>query len=57
MKETNFLMGDILLDIPEAHGVDVVRTMAKVGVKFEWGENAQVFRKVMFIGKPSREIG
>lgn len=52
LKHVNFLMGDILLDIPEAHGVDVIRTMAKIGVKFEWGENAKVFRKVMLIGKP-----
>lgn len=49
-------MGDILLDVPEAHGVDVVRTMARVGVKFEWGEKAQVFRKVILIGKPSGEV-
>jgi hypothetical protein len=51
LKETNFLMGDVLLDIPEAHGIDVVRTMAKVGVKFEWGLKAKVFKKVMIVGK------
>lgn len=52
LKNVNFLMGDILLDIPEAHGVDVVRTMAKIDIRFEWGKKAKIFRKVMLIGKP-----
>lgn len=51
---SNRLNGDIILEIPEACGVDVVRTMARVGVKFEWGLSAKVFRKVMLIGKPVR---
>jgi hypothetical protein len=47
----NCIMGDLILQIPEAHGVDVVRTMAKVGVTFEWGLQAKMIRKVMLVGK------
>jgi len=31
--------------------IDVIRTMAKVGVRFEWGLEAKKFVKVMFVGK------
>jgi len=48
---SNRLLGDIILEIPEACGVDVVRTMASVGIRFEWGLNAKTYRKVMLIGK------
>lgn len=51
LKHVNYIMGDVLLEIPEAHGVDVVRTMAKVGVTFEWGLQAKTILKVMLIGK------
>ena len=51
LKYINYLMGDVLLYIPEAHGVNVIETMVKVGVTFEWGLNAKVFKKVMFVGK------
>lgn len=50
-RHINHIMEDVLLDIPEAHGVDVVRTMAKVGIKFEWGLQAKTIRKVMLVGK------
>lgn len=55
LNNVNFLMRDVLLEIPEAHGVDVVRTMAKVGVTFEWGLQAKTIRKVMLIGKKEEE--
>jgi hypothetical protein len=51
LRKVNHIMGDVLLKIPEAHGVDVVRTMSKVGVTFEWGLQAKMIRKVMLIGK------
>ncbi len=54
---SNRLHGDIILEIPEASGVDLVRTMAKVGVHFEWGEQAKMFRKVMLVGKIHRDEG
>ena len=41
----------IILEIPECHGIDVIRTMAKVGVRFEWGLGAKRFVKVMLVGK------
>jgi len=41
----------VILEIPEAFGINVVETMAKVGVKFEWGIRAKIIRKVMLIGK------
>ena len=50
-SQMNYIMSDLILQIPEAHGVDVVRTMAKVGVTFEWGLQAKTIRKVMLIGK------
>jgi hypothetical protein len=49
--------GTVLLTIPERHGIDVVLTMAKVGVKFEWGINAKKIRKVMFVGKQIQPQG
>jgi len=52
---SNRLLGDIILEIPEACGVDVVRTMSKVGVKFEWGEQAKKIKKIMLIGKVQKK--
>ena len=37
-----------MLDIPEACGVDVFATMAKIGVMLE--RNPRIVRKVMLIG-------
>lgn len=54
---SNRLLGDIILEKPEASGVDLVRTMAKVGMRFEWGEEAKIFRKIMLIGKIHRNEG
>jgi len=51
LKHVNFLIGDILLEIPEAHGIDVIRTMAKIDIKFEWGLQAKTIKKVMLVGK------
>lgn len=48
---SNRLMGDVILEVPEACGVHVILTMAKVGVRFEWGDNAKTIRKVMLVGK------
>ena len=38
----------VLLDIPEAHGVDVFKTMTRVGVFIE--QKPDVVRKVMLVG-------
>ncbi len=44
-------IGDILLTVPEASGVHVFDTMAKVGVTLE--REANFVQKVMFVGKHS----
>ena len=44
------LQGDVLLEIPEACGVNVFETMSKVGVIFQRSEPNYVI-KVMLIGK------
>lgn len=41
--------GDILLDIPEANGINIFETMAKVGVILE--KRPDIVRKIMIIGK------
>jgi hypothetical protein len=41
--------GDVLLEIPEACGVNVFETMAKVGINIE--RHPDMVRKVMLIGK------
>lgn len=56
LKKT-IMDGTVLLEIPERHGIDVVLTMAKVGVKFEWGINAKKIIKVMFVGKQIQPEG
>ncbi len=43
------LEGDILLDIPEACGVNVFETMAKVGIVID--RHPDIVRKVMLVGK------
>lgn len=47
----NCIMGDVLLEIPESQGVNVIATMAKVGITFNWGLEAKVFKKVMLVGR------
>ncbi len=44
-------IGDVILTIPEACGVHVFETMARVGVAIQ--RNPDVVRKVMLIGRPS----
>lgn len=44
-----FRDGDIILDIPEACGVNVFETMAKAGINIE--KHPDIVRKVMLIGK------
>jgi hypothetical protein len=44
----------LLLDIPEANGINVFETMAKVGVTLERKPNT--VRKVMIIGLKTREV-
>lgn len=46
------LMGDILLDIPEANGVDVFKTMKKHGLILE--PDPDYVYKIMFVGKSSQ---
>lgn len=48
------LMGDVLLDIPEANGVQVFDTMAKHGLILE-RRNPDIIHKVMLVGKRSSE--
>lgn len=47
----NQLDAEIMLDIPEASGVNLVRTMADIGITLEWGTTARTIRKIMMIGK------
>jgi len=44
-----YRQGDIVLEIPEAHGIDVFKTMALFGIELE--RNPDVVRKVMIIGR------
>jgi hypothetical protein len=46
--------GSIILDIPEAYGINVFETMAIVGVVIDRKPN--IVRKVMLIGKPNRKL-
>ena len=41
--------GDVVLDIPEAHGIDMFKTMEKVGIKLQ--RNPDLVIKVMLIGR------
>lgn len=54
LKHTFPLMGDILLDVPEANGVDVFETMKLAGLRLEKSKPKMV-HKIMLIGK--REHG
>jgi len=48
-KFLNPLMGDVLLDIPEASGVNLFKTMAQVGLYLK--ANPDFVYKIMLIGK------
>ena len=50
MKICYPLMGDILLDIPEANGVQVFDTMAKHGLVLI-AKNPDIIHKIMFVGR------
>ncbi len=50
MTECFPLMGDVLLDIPEANGVNVFATMGKHGVVLK-ARNPDIIQKVMLVGK------
>jgi len=47
------LMGDILLDIPEACGVNLFATMAKHGIYLK--TNPDLVKKIMLVGKFRKE--
>jgi len=42
----------IILDIPEAHGINVFETMLKTGFIVDMKYHPDIVRKVMFVGKP-----
>ncbi len=44
------LMGDVLLDIPEANGVQVFETMEKHGLVLD-RRNPDIIHKIMFVGR------
>ena len=48
-KKANALNGDIVLDIPEACGIDVFLTVAEVGIVLE--RKPDIVRKVMIVGR------
>jgi hypothetical protein len=48
-EKAEALKGDIVLDIPEACGIDVFKTMASVGIILE--RKPDTVRKVMLVGK------
>jgi hypothetical protein len=43
------VMGDIILEIPEANGVDVYKTMENHGLKLE--RDPDIVHKIMFVGQ------
>ncbi len=45
----HWVPGGIVLEIPEAHGINVFETMAKVGIVIE--RHPDIVRKVMLVGK------
>lgn len=49
MYQVNEGPDDILLEIPEAHGVNIFATLAKVGIKLK--SNPDLVYKVMLVGK------
>jgi len=48
------LMGDIILDIPEACGINLFATMAKHDLYLK--TNPDMVYKIMMVGKPQKEI-
>jgi len=48
-EKARALHGNVILDIPEAHGIDVFSTMAEVGIILERTPN--IVRKVMLVGR------
>lgn len=48
-SNVNNFLGDIVLEIPEACGVNVFKTMKKVGIKLQ--RNPDLVIKVMLVGK------
>jgi hypothetical protein len=51
-KKCILLPGDILLDIPEACGIDVFETMANIGITLE--RKPDIMTKVMIVGKAKK---
>ena len=49
------LMGDVILDIPEANGVHVFDTMAKNGLILE-RHKPDIIHKIMFVGKRNSSL-
>lgn len=47
------LRGDVILDIPEANGVNVFETMANHGITIEKHKPMKI-KKIMLVGKPQR---
>lgn len=52
----NALIGDIILDIPEATGINVLSTIAKAGVFIKM-KDPDIIQKVMFVGKQLSKHG
>ena len=48
---SNRLMGDIILEVPEACGINVLGTMALAGITIQM-KNPDIIRKIMLVGKP-----
>ena len=45
---------DIILDIPEANGIDIFKTMANHGIKLQ--RNPDLVRKIMLVGKRNERL-
>lgn len=55
MKICHPLMGDVLLDIPEANGIQVFDTMEEHGLVLE-RKKPDIIHKIMFVGKHSSTV-
>ena len=47
-KVANISPNSIILDIPEACGIDIFETMVRIGIKLE--RNPDIVKKVMIVG-------
>jgi len=52
-RNSNRLMGDVVLEVPEASGVNVLHTMAMAGHPLRM-KKPKIVCKVMLVGKPDR---